>query len=681
MKQVRVVCAHDCPDMCSLIASVEDGRVVRIQGDPDQPYTAGFACGKVNRDSDLVNSPERIKTPLKRTGPKGSGQFAAITWDQALDEISAKWKAIIKESGPLALLGYAYSAHQGLMNRGLVNGLFHALGSSRLQAGTVCDTCCEVAWDMTVGPVGGADPQDVVHSDLVISWGADLAATNVHFWALCEAGKKQRGLKVVVIDPRRTRSAKAADLYLPIKIGTDAALALGIMHILVRDGLADRDYIAKKTLGFDSVERDILPKFPPKRVAEITGLKVQDIETLAAMYGKAKAALIRLGEGMTRLAAGGQALRSVGLLPGVTGHYEVKGGGALLLTAASCDLNYNAIRKPSGPATSRMINHLRLGEDLLNMKDPPIRALYVSANNPAVTCPEVHKVRQGLMREDLFTVVHDPFLTDTAKYADIVLPAANYLETDDLYRAYGAYWMQWGQQAAKPQGEARSNFDVAQALAKRMGITDRIFTLSPQDAAKELLKGATGPAGAADHATIFDGTPINIAHPWSGQTFKTPSGKLEFYSEQLARQGVSPMPDWNQDPVEAAEAVKWPLRLLTAPGYFQAHTAFSGVSFLRGREGKPFCILHPDDAKKRGLADGADVRLFNERGQVGLVLKVSDEVQPGVVLVPGQRPVGEAVSGTINMLCSDRYTDMGEGATYQSTFLDVGPWKHQVAAE
>lgn len=681
MKQVRVVCAHDCPDMCSLIASVEDGRVVRIQGDPDQPYTAGFACGKVNRDSDLVNSPERIKTPLKRSGPKGSGQFTPISWDQALDEISTKWKAIIKESGPLALLGYAYSAHQGLMNRGLVNGLFHALGSSRLQAGTVCDTCCETAWDMTLGPVGGADPQDVVHSDLVISWGADLAATNVHFWALADEQRKKRGIKIVVIDPRRTRSAKAADLYLPIKIGTDAALALGIMHILVRDKLANREYIAKKTLGFDKVERDILPKFPPKRVAEITGLKVQDIETLAAMYGKAKAALIRLGEGMTRLAAGGQALRSVVLLPGVTGHYDVKGGGALLLTAASCDLNYNAIRKPSGPATSRMINHLRLGEDLLNMKAPPIRSLYVSANNPAVTCPEVHKVRQGMMREDLFTVVHDPFLTDTAKYADIVLPASSYLETDDLYRAYGAYWMQWGQQAAKPQGEARSNFEVAQALAKRMGITDRIFTLSPQDAAKELLKGATGPAGAADHATIFAGTPINIAHAWNGQPFKTPSGRLEFYSEQLGKQGLSPVPDWEPDAIESADAAKWPLRLLTAPGYFQAHTAFSGVGFLRSREGKPFCILHPDDARKRGLSDGADVRLFNERGQVGLVLKVSDEVQPGVVLVPGQRPVGEAVSGTINMLCSDRYTDMGEGATYQSTFLDVGPWTQQVAAE
>jgi anaerobic selenocysteine-containing dehydrogenase len=660
--------------MCSLIAHVEDGKVVRVQGDPDHPYTAGFACGKVNRDADAVNSPERITTPLKRIGAKGTGQFKPITWDEALDEITNRWKSIVDESGPLALLGYAYSAHQGLMNRGLVNGLFHALGSSRLQAGTVCDTCCEEAWNVTVGPVGGADPEDVVHSDLVIAWGADLAATNVHYWSLVEHTKKQRPLPVIVIDPRRTRSAKAADLYLPIRIGTDAALALGVMHILVRDGLANRDYIAKHTLGFDKVEKEILPKFPPATVAEITGLSVADIEKLASMYGNAKAAMIRLGEGMTRLAAGGQALRTVALLPGVTGHYGVRGGGSLLLTAASCDLNYNAIRKPSGPAATRLVNHLRLGEELLTMNDPPIRALYIAANNPAVTCPEAHKVRKGLAREDLFTVVHDPFLTDTAKYADIVLPAASYLETDDLYRAYGAYWMQWGRQAAPPRGEARSNFDVAQALAQRMGLGDRIFTLKPQDAAKELFKGSTGPASKAEPDKLFAGEPIHIKHDWQGQPFATPSGKLEFYSEQAAKHGLSPLPDWTPDPIEVADAAKWPLRLLTAPGYFQAHTAFSGVAFLREREGKPFCILHPEDAAKRGLEDGAAVRLFNDRGEVGLVLKVSDEVQPGVVLVPGQRPIGEAVSGTINMLCSDRYTDIGEGATYQSTFLDVGPW-------
>jgi anaerobic selenocysteine-containing dehydrogenase len=327
--------------MCSLIAHVEDGKVVRVQGDPDHPYTAGFACGKVNRDADLVNSPERIATPLSAPGPRAR-PVRADHLGRGARRDHRQVEGDHRGSGPLALLGYAYSAHQGLMNRGLVNGLFHRLGASRLQAGTVCDTCCEEAWNVTVGPVGGADPEDVVHSDLVISWGADLAATNVHFWALVEAGKKKRGLPLIVIDPRRTRSAKAADLYLPIRIGTDAALALGVMHILVRDKLANRDYIARHTLGFERVELEILPKFPPARVAEITGLAVADIEKFAAMYGHAKSALIRLGEGMTRLAAGGQALRAVALLPGVTGHYGVRGGGAFLLTAASCDLNYAA---------------------------------------------------------------------------------------------------------------------------------------------------------------------------------------------------------------------------------------------------------------------------------------------------------------------------------------------------
>ncbi|MBV8936605.1 MAG: molybdopterin-dependent oxidoreductase, partial [Alphaproteobacteria bacterium] len=269
MEKVRVVCAHDCPDMCSLLAHVEDGRITRIEGDPEQPFTAGFACAKVNRDTELVHSPERLATPLRRIGDKGEGKFAPIGWEEALHEMIARWQTIIAESGPLALLGYAYSAHQGQMNRGLVNGLFHALGTSRLRAGTVCDTCCETAWDMTVGPIGGADPESVGDSDLVISLGADLVATNVHFWAKVEAARR-KGTQLIVIDPRRSRTARLADWHIPVRIGTDAALALGIMHILVRDGCCDRDYIARHTLGFERVEREILPRFAPERVAGIT---------------------------------------------------------------------------------------------------------------------------------------------------------------------------------------------------------------------------------------------------------------------------------------------------------------------------------------------------------------------------------------------------------------------------
>src|SRR6266446_4676041 len=301
MKTVRIVCAHDCPDMCSLLAEVEDGRVKRIKGDPEQPFTAGFACAKVNRDAELVHSPERLTTPLRRTGAKGEGKFAPISWDDALDEITLRWRSIIAESGTLALLGYAYSAHQGQMNRGLMLGLFHALGTSRLVAGTVCDTCCEEAWNVTVGPVGGADPEAVDEADLIVSWGADLVATNVHFWAKVEAAQK-RGVTLVVIDPRRSRTARLADWHVPVRIGTDAALALGVMHILARDGHVDREYVGANTMGFDRLEAEVLPRFASARVAEITGLAVADIQRLARMYGAAQRPFIRIGEGMTRLA-------------------------------------------------------------------------------------------------------------------------------------------------------------------------------------------------------------------------------------------------------------------------------------------------------------------------------------------------------------------------------------------
>jgi anaerobic selenocysteine-containing dehydrogenase len=376
---------------------------------------------------------------------------------------------------------------------------------------------------------------------------------------------------------------------------------------------------------------------------------------------------------MSRLARGGEALRAVALLPGVTGAYGRRGGGALLTTAASCELNYNALRKPSGPAETRLVNHLRLGDALLNMKDPPIRALFIAANNPAVTCPDAGKVRRGLARDDLFTVVHDPFLTATARYADIVLPATTYLETEDLYRAYGTYYLQYGRAAVAPQGEAWSNFRLARELAQRMGVPDPVFRMDPEEAMAELFRGAKGRVAALDLDEVRQGRPMRLA-PAGGQEFRTPSDRLEFYSEQLAAQGHAPMPDWQPDPEEERDAARWPLRLLTAPGYFQAHTAYSGVDFLRRREGPPFCILHPEEAQRRGLTDGARVRLFNERGAVGLALKISDEVLPGVVLVPGQRPDGETLDGTVNMLVSDRYTDLGDGATYQSTFLDIAAW-------
>jgi anaerobic selenocysteine-containing dehydrogenase len=435
------------------------------------------------------------------------------------------------------------------------------------------------------------------------------------------------------------------------------------MHILVRDGLVDRTYLAAHTLGFEQVEAEVLPRFTPDYVAGVTGLSVADVERLAGMYGAARRPFIRIGFGMSRFANGGLNLRTVALLPGVTGAYGRYGGGALMATAASFDLNYNAVRKPSGPADARTVNHLKLGEALLEAGDPPIRALFI-ANNPAVTNPNTAKVRAGLARDDLFTVVHDPFMTATARFADIVLPATTYLETEDFYRSYGTYYMQYGRQVVAPVGEAWSNLRVTQALAARMGLTDAVFGMSPPDLLGELFRGA----GIGVHpAGLLDGVAVSIGDR-SGQRFRTPSGKLEFYSASLVEQGVSPMPDWLAEPETPAG---FGLRLLTTPGYFQSHTAFSGVAFLREREGAPHAVLHPEDAAARGLMDGQIVRLWNDLGEVRLRLVVRDEVQPGVVLVPGQRPDEEGAGGTVNMLCADRFTDMGAGAIYQSTWLEV----------
>jgi anaerobic selenocysteine-containing dehydrogenase len=667
---IRTVCAHDCPDQCSLIATVEDGRVVRVQGDPEHPMTAGFACAKVNREHELVHSPDRVLTPLRRAGKKGDAAFVPVSWEAALDEIETRWKAIIREDGPLAILGYAYSAHQGLFNRGLLLGLFHALGASRLKAGTVCDTCADAAWESVAGVVGGSDPETVVDSDLVIAWGADLLTTNVHIWPLVEEARR-RGAKLVVVEPRRSATADRADWHIRIGVGTDAALALGVMHVLVRDGLVDGGYLARETLGFDRVEREVLPRFTPARVSAITGVPAADVERLAQLYGRARAPFIRLGEGMSRSMQGGQAIRAVSLLPGVVGAYAKRGGGALLMTATAFGLDLGAIRKPSGPAETRTVNHSRLGEALLTMTAPRIRALFVAANNPAVTCPDPQAVRQGLAREDLFTVVHDPFLSDTARYADLVLPAATYLESEDLHRSYGTYYMQLGAQVVAPQGEARSNRWVAQELARRLGLTDAVFSMSTDELIATVFRGAQGPVTKIDPAAVRARRPIKLPLPEGGPRWATPSGRLEFYSESLAAQGVPPMPDWTADPEDDAAAARWPLRLLTAPGYYQSHTAFSGVATLRRRAGAPECVLHPEDAAKRGLSNGDDVVLVNDRGEVRLRLRVSDEVGPGVVLVPGQRPSGEAHGTTINMLSSTRFADFGEGATYQSTRLDV----------
>jgi anaerobic selenocysteine-containing dehydrogenase len=604
-----------------------------------------------------------------------------ISWDEALDEITTRWQEIIAGYGGEAVAGYAYSAHQGLLNRNTAQALFHALGATRVNAGTICDTCCGEAWELTVG-MGGTDPECVPEADLIISWGANLDSTNVHLLPFI-AMARSRGARLVVIDVWRTRTARRADWFMPIRVGTDAALALGIAHVLQRQGLLDHDYIARLVLGYERWAAEVLPRYAPETVAAITGVPAADVEALALMYGQAQAPFIRMGQGLSRHVGGGMAVRAIAALPGLTGAWQHPGGGALLATADNYNFNFAALRRPDlQPSPCRVLNLVRLGRALLEWQDPPLQALFIQSNNPATTCPEQNLVRRGLARADLFTVVHETFLTDTARYADIVLPACTSFESEDLYRGYGTYYVQYGPQVLPPQGDAWSNYRLIAALAQRLGLSDPVFQRTPQEHIAALLDVAEGPVAGLSLASVLDGRPHRLNIPAMGHTFDrhfpTASGKLQIASPELAARGLPDLPDYIGDAVEPPSA--YPLRLVTAPGHYLHHSSFIGVASLRRREGEPCVHLHPDEAAKRGLEPGQAVELFNDAGYVGLYAQMSTDVPVGVAVVEGHRPQSHYLSGgPLNRLCSDRYSDLGAGATYQSTWLDVRPLQTQAA--
>ena len=670
---LRTVCAHDCPDACSVLVTVEAGRVVRTVGDPQHPFTRGFLCGKVNRYAERVHSPERLLTPLRRVGAKGESQFAPITWDEALDEIVSRWQAIMARYGSEAIAGYAYSSHQGLVNRNFTQALFHALGATRVNAGAVCDTCCGEAWELTVGPAGGTEPERVQDSDYIIAWGANLDSTNVHQIPFIDMARR-KGAQLVVIDVWRTRAARRADWFIPIRVGTDAALALGIAHVLHRDNLIDHDYIQRLVLGYERWAQEVLPRYAPAAVEAITGVPASDVETLARAYGQAKAPFIRLGQGLSRHANGGAATRAIICLSGLVGAWQRPGGGALLATADSYKFNFAAVRRPDlQPGPRRVLNMVRFGRALTDWHNPPLMALFIQSNNPATTCPEQALVRRGLTREDLFTVVHDTFLSETARYADLVLPACTSFESEDLYRGYGTYYVQYGPQVLAPQGEAWSNYRLVAALAQRLGLHDPVFSRTPREHMAALLDVQDGPVAGLRLDDLLDGMPRRLNVPALGHTFDhtfpTPSGKLQIACPELAARGLPDLPDY----VSAAPSA-YPLRLVTAPGHHLHHSAFLGVASLRRAEGGPWVRLHPDEAASRGIGQGQAVELFNDSGVVGLYARLTTDVLPGIAVVEGQRPRSQYLSGgPLNVLCSDRYADLGEGATYQDTWLDVRP--------
>jgi anaerobic selenocysteine-containing dehydrogenase len=672
---LKTVCPHDCPDTCSILATVEDGRVTACEGDPDHPFTHGFLCHKVHRYPERIGSPLRVLHPMRRIGGKGEGRFARISWGEALDEIASRLHAVAASHGGEAILPYSYGGNMGLLMRKAGHAFFHRLGASRL-ARTICDTAAEEAWKATYGRCVGSDMEGAVHADLILLWGCNAVATNLHGMRIVTEATR-RGARLVVIDPYRNRTAKLADLHLMPRPGTDAALALAVAHVLIRDGLIDEGYIRERTSGF-AAYRQSAERFPPERAAAVTGIPRTAIEELAAAYGGARAPYIRVGNGLQRHSNGGQAVRAIICLPGLVGAYTRRGGGCLWETFDAFPVNMAALEgEDLQPRPTREVSMVRLGDALTWLADPPVRALFVYQSNPAAVAPEQARVLAGLRRDDLFTVVHEQMQTDTADYADILLPATTSFEHLDLFRSYGHYYLQLARPLVPPAGEARSNLALFQALAARMGFTEPVFSRSPEALIRELLDVSHPSMAGVTYERLAAGEPVRVDVPREGDPFAdgfaTPSGRLEFESAELAARGLPAVPDYTPA-VEGHEAAtaRYPLQMMTPPSKDFLNSSFGAVERMRRAEGRPRVKINPADAGARGIAAEELVRVHNGRGECLLYAEVTEDVPPGLLVAESiwwskHHPGGKG----INQLTSQRLTDLGECSTLHENLVNV----------
>ncbi|HZT79402.1 MAG TPA: molybdopterin oxidoreductase family protein [Gemmataceae bacterium] len=691
MKTVHAVCPHDCPDTCSLLVTVEDGRATRLRGDPGHAFTHGFLCQKVARYLDRVYHPERLRWPMKRVGPKGKGTFVRITWDEAIDTIARRFREIADSpDGPQAILPYSYAGTMGKLQYGsLDRRFFHRLGASLLDR-TICATAGAAGCDMTLGTRAVIDPEAVVHSRYLINWGSNTSVTNVHLWRLMHEARKA-GAKIVTIDPYRCQTAARSDWWIPIRPGTDAALALGLMHVLWRDGLQDDDYLSRHCLGTEQLRERALKEYPPEKVAAITGVPAADIERLAREYGTTRPALIRLNYGMQRHGGGGMAVRTICCLPAVVGAWRDVGGGALLSTSLMFPFNTARLERPDLiPPGTRTVNMVQLAEALNGeLPGPPIRALFVYNSNPAAVCPDQARVLKGLRRDDLFTVVHEQFPTDTVDYADVVLPATTQLEHFDIHSAYGHFWVQVNEPAIAPLAEAKPNTEVFRLLARKMGFEPELFEVSDQQLAAEALQPPASPkryplasafAGITLERLRREGpVRLNLPRdfaPFAEGGFDTPSGKCEFYSERMAKLGLDPLPGYlppHEDPQTRPElAARFPLQMVSPPAPSFLNSTFVNVADLRRMAGEPTAEIHPKDAAARGIRDGQWVRVFNDRGGFRARAKVGETVKEGVVVTQGVWWNKYAPDGVnCNTTTSSRLTDLGAAATFFDNLVEV----------
>ncbi len=669
----RSVCPHDCPDTCGLLVGVEDGRVVSVKGDPDHPFTRGAVCVKVKHYGERVHSPLRIHHPLKRVGEKGEGAFEPISWDQALAEIVERYGRIISEFGAEAILPYSYAGTMGVVQFHAGHAFFHRLGASRLLR-TICGAAAEAGFSASMGRIPTTDIESAVDADLILLWGTNTLSTNMHAWPFFLKARQQ-GAVIVAIDPYANRTAQAADLHLKLRPGTDSALALGMMHVLVKKGLIDREFIARDTIGFEH----LLPRldtYPPRRVAEITGLSERQIEDLAIRYGTARASYIRTGWGPSRQLRGGMAMRTIALLPALVGAIHKRGAGITWSTSPAFAFNMEAVRQEGmGPRPGRTINMVQLGSALTAVSDPPVKALHVYHSNPAVVAPDSTRVLQGLRREDLFTVVHEIVMSETALYADIVLPSATSMECTDLYLSYGHYYLQMAHPVIEPIGEARPSLAIFQELARRFGFNDPCFRQSESELIEDLLASDSPYLKGITLERLKEGRPIRLNVPADifSAGFKTPSGKIEFYSDSMAAQGLDPLP--NGDPsVDAEGQGRFHLQFITPPRHQFLNSTFNEIDELRRQAGPPTVMIHPSDARDRGIEDNQKVRVFNDRGEVFLFARITDRTGPGVTVAEGLYwPRFMPGRHGINELTSQALTDMGQGCAFHCNLVEVTP--------
>lgn len=657
----RSVCPYDCPDACSLLVEVENGQALCVTGEPQHPITQGKLCPKMRDYPATVYSPERILTPLLRTGAKGSGQFTPISWGAAIERIAENWRSLLEQYGGEAILPFSYAGTMGVVQRNAGHAFFHRLGASQLER-TLCSPAKDYGWRAIMGGTKGMRVQETAHSDLIVIWGANAAATSVHFLHFVQKAKRN-GAKVWLIDTYETPTAAVADRVIRLQPGSDAALALGVVRLLDEEGLTDELFLEHHVQGYEKLRQEVLPDYTPDKVAALTGVTPQEQLELAQALGQAKAPLIRMGSGMTRYGNGAMTIRAILCVPAWLGAWQHLGGGAYGDLSTGAAVDKDVVLRPDllNPAT-RSININQLG-DALTQVEPPIRSLYVYHCNPAAVVADQNKVLAGLRRDDLFTVVHERFLTDTALFADIVLPATTSLEQDDLFTCYGHYFVQRSPAAIAPVGEARSNWDVFRLLAEAMGFAG-LYEKTAAEMVEAVLDRPTSWLEAAGVEKIRQGefVELPVAVDYKLQ-YLTPSKKIEVWNP-LEKE---PLPRWL--PPHGGEGDLW---LMTAPSLYGLNSSFREQPRLMQLRGAMSLLMHPADAAKRKLQDGTLVEAWNERGQVLFALVVTEKAQPGVVVAEGVWKLADAAgANTVNALTSQRLTDRAAGSTFYDTRVFV----------